>query len=258
MNSQNDYSIQEQIQKYLNGELNESEQASLRDQLKADSTLAEDFNFSKDLKALLDHEEVMEVKSLLIAASKEVDIQPDYEGLDQLEGPSRGGWFKPGIALGIVVLLSIVVGLLVARFGGGEQQRYLDIASSFTEPMEILVVTNQADGMLYEGMRAYKEGDYQTAKSRLGEYLKNKADERAQLYLGIAQVLSNDGAEATITLQPLSSSSNPLFKSAASWYLSLAYIQTGKMEKAKKLLQSLENDSEYGNRAAQLLIRLAE
>jgi|GEM_PF-2048735 len=105
-----------------------------------------------------------------------------------------------------------------------------------------------------KGLDYFEREEYINAASSLQQIKNIKAYPELMLYMAISQLKSNQSSSALINLEYLSSLKN--FKSAelAKYYLSLGYINTGKVLKARKVLKEIARaKGTYSTRASEML-----
>jgi len=134
--------------------------------------------------------------------------------------------------------------------------REQQLSRQWLEPMEnVLFVPENQPGLdaLKKGMAAYDAADFKQASQQLESYLALQPDHPARIYLGVAQLINRDAANAVATLAIATRSPEPPVMEAAYWYLALAWLEQGNPEAAKEALQQIPAGSDYAERAAGLL-----
>lgn len=106
-----------------------------------------------------------------------------------------------------------------------------------------------------EALSLYYNQEYNAASIIFEQVLvpKGKNNELV-LYMAISELFSNNLDTAINNLTYLSSLNNYAFKDQVDYYLSLAYIKSNQLSKARKLLNHLvEGNSEYTTQATEIL-----
>ena len=108
-----------------------------------------------------------------------------------------------------------------------------------------------------KGLDYFEREDFINAASSFQQIQNIKAYPDLMLYMAISQLKSNQTSSALINLEFLSSLEN--FKSAdlAKYYLSLGYINTGKVLKARKVLKEIAKaKGTYATKASEMLLKM--
>jgi predicted negative regulator of RcsB-dependent stress response len=79
------------------------------------------------------------------------------------------------------------------------------------------------------------------------------SDDFSRLYLSISYLMTEQTDKAIVSLQVIAVSKDINISPIAKWYLALAYLQKGLLDKAKPLLIELQNNSPYSNFANEVL-----
>lgn len=107
---------------------------------------------------------------------------------------------------------------------------------------------------LAEAVEAFNKGDYKSAASKFDIVLSSDPNnEKANIYGGVAHLKINNPVRAEDLLEKVSTAT---YSSHAEWYLSAAYIQNGKTNKAEKILKKLDQSSVYKDKAVEMLDQL--
>ena len=85
-----DYTNQEKIHEFLNGELSEEEVAKFKLELTGNTELQEELAFSKDLFFTLKNKEAIALNSQLKNITAANAIEPDFEALKEFEAVNKG------------------------------------------------------------------------------------------------------------------------------------------------------------------------
>jgi len=105
------------------------------------------------------------------------------------------------------------------------------------------------------GFRAYDQADYQTAARIFRELIKDKKEPSVLLLLGNANLMLGNVEEAQNNFLTLIKDFDEL-DGQAKLYLGLSYLRQGEAEKAKLVLQELQEPDTYSKKAKELLINL--
>ena len=118
--------------------------------------------------------------------------------------------------------------------------------------------TEEGKGPLYEGMEAYRSGDYPKAIA-LMESIEDKTEPSPDrwFYLGITQLAVGD-AEKAIDSFKQQASIDGKYKEQINWYLALAYLKSGDKAQALSTLKTIEAGDFEFERAALLMEELQD
>lgn len=127
------------------------------------------------------------------------------------------------------------------------------LAQAYFEPLpnvlapEVRGATNQS--ILAASMQDYEAGAYSEAISKINSLPDSIQTETVQLYLGSAYLANKQGREAIKTLSPLTD------QEAAQWYLCLAHLSEGELDRTKTIATQLvqETSGVYRQLAEDLL-----
>ncbi len=105
-----------------------------------------------------------------------------------------------------------------------------------------------------KGLDYFEREDYINAASSFQKIQNIKSHPELMLYMAISQLKSNQSSSALINLEYLSSLKNFKSTEMAKYYLSLGYINTGKVLKARKVLKEIARaKGTYSTRASEML-----
>lgn len=104
-----------------------------------------------------------------------------------------------------------------------------------------------------QAFSAYDQGDYQNAAILFGELLQSKEEPGMLLLLGNANLILGKVEEAKGNFIRLNKNYDE-FDIQSKWYLSLCYLKSGDVDRARAMLKELGNtEISYANRAKELL-----
>lgn len=115
----------------------------------------------------------------------------------------------------------------------------------------------QEDPRFEEGMVDYKLGDFAEAQRQWLSILESSSSSDTLLFfLGITYLETSQLDSAIIQLQTVQAQSGP-YQDSAAWYLALAYLNAGRTEESRGVLQELvKSPGELKDRAQDLLSAL--
>jgi tetratricopeptide (TPR) repeat protein len=108
-----------------------------------------------------------------------------------------------------------------------------------------------------EGLTYFDSGDFKDAVGPLEGIDSLNYHPEILFYLALAQLKSNQNSEAIQNLEYLTSIKNFKSSQLVYYYLSLGYIQSGEIVKARRILRSIiENKQQYSKTASEILSKL--
>jgi TolA-binding protein len=246
------YPLQEKIQSFVSGDLDEAARRALLDQSGNDAATADELAFSQSLARALRHREMATAAAVLSSVIAAEGFPPP---------PTPSVWAKWG---GWAIGTAFVLALLTAGYFWAESRdmflsEHQKRSKSALEPLEnVLFLPNEGEGLadLQSGMKAYDAGRYRDAARALTAYVAQRPDPSANVYLGVSHLLSGKTERAITPLTEAAKSPEPPVQEAALWYLALAYLADNQPDAARKTLEGIPPDSVFGEKAQTLLTDL--
>lgn len=225
------------VEAYLDGTLSPQEVKEFEGRLLRDAELQHELKLQRDTRGLLalNRGPVLKKQLQEIEAAHHKQIRPLWQN-----------WY----AVAAVVIVLIGIGALLWQ--GTLHNPYESAFEAY--PDRITMRQANSDSLVNQAMSAYRKGNFDQAIPSLSQLKEMEPDQVTyQFYLGVAQLGAGLAGDAISTLEPLRS--HNLFGEAATWYLALAYGQSGDEAKAQELLQVLttSQDSPYRDAALELL-----
>ncbi len=242
---------QKRIQRYVTDELSDAERSDFEAELKTNSNLEEELRFSEDLVFTLKNKAALDANSMYKDATADLQIEPDYDALNHFKSGNGGmpftKWLLGGVAI-ILVATSAMFFTSTGLFAPSESEM---LAQQFLEPFENIIGT-PGNGLLAEGMEAYDKGGFSKASKLLSTYLQNDDNPPIRLYLGISQLFAEELTSAIENLEKTRATGlSP--NGVAEWYLALAFLKNDEISNAIPLLESLQENEQFGEKANQVL-----
>lgn len=183
------------------------------------------------------------------------------EMLSEIEGWERTAQHKEGVAVplwrkpwAVGIAATVLIAITWFLFSPDQKPSNELFAKNF-EPYPNVVMpavrgsSPDSPLPLKEAFSAYDNEEYERAAT-LFENVEVK-NETVWLYLGNCYLGLGKAAEAIRVLENLKQAGST-FATQGRWYLALAYVLNGENQKAMLLLQPLESDPAYGQRAVAL------
>ncbi|MEL6672661.1 MAG: hypothetical protein AAFR61_10740 [Bacteroidota bacterium] len=233
----NDKDLFDQVQDFLEGNLNEAESQAFQEALKQQPALAQELKKQQLAQRLLLETATLSWKQSLKPAAS----------------PRPSPFLRPiNIAAAILVLASL--GWIIWQNTRPAPQSLLaQYAEAYPAPN--LRSTSQELDLFRQGAIAYQQADYAGAVTLWQNMTpaESRYDE-SQFYTSVALLMQQKAQAALPLLELLHQRKDPRFGQAIQWYLSLAYVDTQAFSSAIPLLQALADQaSPYQARARRLL-----
>jgi predicted Zn-dependent protease len=252
------YTLQENIQSLVNGELDEKTRHALLEQVQAEPKVADELAFSQSLARALRQPELAAASAMLSTIIGEEGFPPPAAPPSPTLTHIKGKWWIwAGVA--VFTVLSLVGGYFWAGHTGLFASNTQKISGAVLQPLEnVLFLPSSGQGIadLQMGMAAYEAGRYAEAARLLDGYVSHNPDNSARVYLGVAYLFSGQSKQAIPPLADVAQSPEPPIREAALWYLALAYLENNNSRAAVQALEAIPPDGLYGSQAQELLKKL--
>jgi predicted Zn-dependent protease len=246
------YPLQEQIQSFVTGNMDESEQRSFLEQSAADSVTADELAFGQSLVLALKNREMAAASAILSSVIAAEGFPPP---------PAPSFWSKWNTLILSTVLVFVVAtgGYFWVKSNNTPLSESQKIAQSALQPLEnVLFVTTDSIALndLRIGMTAYDAGQYSEAVRLLSAYSTQYPELVPKVYIGVSYLMMGQPTRAITPLVDAAQSTELPVKEAALWYLSLAYLADNKTESAQETLNGIPPDGIFGEKAQALKSQL--
>ncbi|MDH3244561.1 MAG: hypothetical protein OEM26_08095 [Saprospiraceae bacterium] len=223
----------QQVRKYLAGELKGDELTSFMELLRTNETLKSEVQGLQDLE--------LGLESLGMDAFR--DRLNQWE--NQVESKGRNVFnIRSLLSVAAVIVLLVAAGIFLFL------PRSTDPDILFTQyysPYEDMLTSraSEIDEVLQEGMFAYNSADYATAVKHFNNHLSTDSPRAASwLYRGISYLELDDIDRAIESFENILD--HPLLGQQAQWYQALALLKANRLEEGKSLLLEIGNlDDHY-------------
>lgn len=243
------------LKKYMEGEMTPPEAEAFKRELEKNKDLKQEY-------ALLNEMNSDKFKKLFQFQSALDEVQNEFIAEKQAQNTPQKANIKTlrigggWYKIAAVFLLFISIGTFLII----DQIRYEgDIYSSFyqTYTLDNYVRSNAASSLNENWLSLYKSGEYMDFINK-NPYLNTESIEpRWSFYLAMAYMETDKVDMAKKYLNPIVDSVN-LFTTQAQWYLALCHIKDNEIELAKANLIALKDDRFYGERAKEILAKLED
>ena len=224
----------EKIEAYLNGKLESNELIEFKAMLENDS----DFKTKvEDIKTVLFGIETQELKEQLNIFHD--DLEVEHTPIEGTETKVRSIHWKK---LAIAAVLIIAAGSFWFYNGNSNDKLYAKYFSP--DPGLPTTMSSTANYEFYEAMVDYKQGNYITAISKWKTLQKVKPNnDTLSYFIGVAHLANKNEGKAISFLEHVTKNSEFALSNDAHYYLGLAYLKKGNIEKAKANLQNSTIDN---------------
>lgn len=259
----------EQLQRYLEGELDAAGRAAFEQQMEQDADLAERVRLHQRLDLALGNRKEMEVESLLQGMMEEA--LPDEEsapggstmrdGRDgKPEGRSRRMRNRILVAAAVAAIITVIGFFVVPK---KEVVPLPKLYAAYYVPYdasgELRTDGTVPQDMLDIALETYGKRKYHTS----GVYFQLILDSfpnhsRSMFFLGICQLELNDHALARMNFEAVLADGNNLYLNQASWYLAMSCLQLKDKACARKQLESLKMSKNKYQEGAEKVLNAME
>ncbi len=235
------------IDQYLQGELPKEENALFQSRLSEDQEFAAAFEIRQQMTNYL--------QASLQQPALEAKMEEFGKQYFKESTPSSGKRVKmPFLRIGLAIAAAIAL-LLMVWNPFNSVNLYTQYAAA--HPPLALVEKNAATNLAQKAEQAYANKEYENAYIALSEIIQTEPNNvQASLALGISALESGRINEAQSIFNNLANGSS-ILKSYGQWYLALSYLKTDENEKAKSILETLDNNEPaLKKKATELLKKL--
>lgn len=217
----------EQIERYLLDQMADQEKSSFEAEMEKDQILAKQ---TEGLRNLILSSEIHGLQESMDRFHD--DLAEDVGKIKKLNAPFPLKRYLIAAAIGILILIGIF-----SLQNRGSQHEQLFASYFQADPG---LITSMSSGNNYEfnkAMVAYKEGKYKEAIGSWEKlYQNNPQNDSLNYFLGAAHLANEEAAKAILYLENLSPLKESRFQEESFWYLGLAYLKSGEIEKAREFI----------------------
>ena len=241
-----------QIERYLRGELNDSDRWSFETAMDADEALREEVRLHRELEETFGDPEYRQFIEVISAADAETKIANEKGKEIRIRRPWRR-WMGLAATLLAVVAAGALIWLNL-KPAPSPQALFAEYFSPY--PIDAFRSGEETGQQLPEALQAYRQGRYAEVDRRIGTLPADSVTAMLTFYRGVA--LLADGrahVAATIFEQLLQENALPGLNQPTEWYIALAYLKEGAIEKARIHLEDIAaSPDHYRRRAAREMI----
>ena len=254
---------QELIDRFLLGEMTESERTVFEKQLSEDEDLRQDVDICRNVVTAFQYDAEQKAFDAMKSMSED-EFKTLISGSETKTTKNKYiSFVRLSAAIAAVALILIYIGLRPKY--SSEQLFALHYATQAYETYPTRggsELSIEEKVLIQQAKKLYIEKEYTLALSIYNQYFASKQDWKIQpeeiiLYSAICQLETEDLSKATEKLSYLASSEKFEFQEEALWNLSFAYLKNNQRDKAKKCLNQLvEKEGDHTDKASKLIEEL--
>ncbi|UZO82577.1 hypothetical protein NBT05_08880 [Aquimarina sp. ERC-38] len=237
-------SLYEQIERYLSGAMNTSEELEFEKQIQNNMLLQKEIEKHSLLHKILKDKKSLDFKEKLVKINK--DYKKDIS-------TSNNKYF----VLKIAASLLLIVGLGIIFWQSSySKDSYDDVYQLFYTPYANDFVTRGETNSANYILDQYQNKNYQDVLSGLKKVVDTAKSKKWRIYLANAYLNTNNVDKAILLLNDIST--EDVHYEVSKWYLSLAYIKEKNKEKATQALtEVIAYNGIYKEKADEILKRVS-
>lgn len=219
----------EELARYLEGDMNVQEMASFEKRFESDSNLKERVFLHQRMDIALGNQEEVSLESSLRAM---MDRMGEVEEPEEEEVPKR---FNPrlwwGVAASVLLLAVVGISLYASSSSQSGQELFAEHYQAYDASNELRTADSIPKRLLDDAFDAYNAADFSNALLAFNEILSVDANHvRARFYAGICQLELQDYAKARSSFTYVIQDQKNLYINQSSWYLGLVCLSVGDLE----------------------------
>ena len=245
--------MNEEIDKYLNNELQGTQRNRFENSLYRDPELMEEYKLHKEVNNALKEDEVMALRAQLneMSASKQ-----NFSGNVFFSFLYQS---KKWVAAASISLLFLIGGM--GYYYMNKPPTKEEIFNEYYKPYEVTVsyrsAENELNSLLNQAFKAYKNEEFSRALGLFQQVLNQREDVAARMYSGISYIEIDKYHKANKSFKKVVNNEDNLFVDQAKWYMSICYVRIGDLSKAKNLLRDLQTTSQhYSSKSKEVIEKL--
>lgn len=267
----------ERIQKFLDADMTSEEMDAFEKELEASPAMRSQLDFEQSVR---DHLAMQQMQSSIVDNEKVVPLK------------HRKKWLGIAAAASVLAAIATIFFLntkqntptpiakkndtlkidkidtsVLPKVAPNKIKSEINYAQLFEEYFELDKAPETYPIQFADAFSRYENGNYSALEKLDANEIANTrgVDDKQSIletlhyYKGIAFLKTNNNAQALTNLQWVTQNSrNDTLKANANWYLGLAYLKKGEIEKAKALFEGLSSYGRYKKIVKELLEKLKE
>lgn len=245
--------LQEQLEKYLKGDMSAKEMKKFEAMLINDNDLLREIALEQELDSVLMDQDILDLKMKLEAArnatSKSVQLSPVISMMK-----SNMKYIAAAASMGVLITAGVLT--LSPRSYTSDK-----LFKMYYQPDKAVVVNRAGRGNvnIVEALMKFQKKDYEVASNMFEEILINNPDNIAlRFYNGISLIETEKYDEAIKSFNIILEDNDNLYVEHAEWYLALCYLKKEQVEDARIQLLRIANEEDgfYKEDAKKILEKL--
>jgi len=234
MNDKVKYSLL--IDRYVNGEMNDSEKSAFEGELMDNRALQLELRLEEDIIRVLSEEDLIHFRQKVAEVVREA--RDKQKGHKVITISRRRAMLA--VAAAVVLVLAIgAVYLFTPRPFTNDK-----LFSMYYDSDKPIRVTRSSDANLVEALRFYQQRNYEGAIELFSEVLKTDPENAAiRFYTGISYIETEQFDEAIESFQFIINENDNLYIEPAQWHLGLCYLKSKQTDKAEAQFMKIAGDS---------------
>jgi len=235
------------VEKYFDAELSDLEMKHFTSRIESDEKFKTLFEQEKALVGAIRHQGLQDnlqyLKTLEANMQETVHLKPNW-------GIKKWYYYAAAATVGIIILSKV----LITSFTETPDQLFEAYFTPYPNMFEPTVRDNNTVvSKRTEAFQAYEQHDYQKAAILFKDLLKTNKEPGILLLLGNANLILGNLDEAKENFTTLNKDFDEL-DMQSKWFLSLCYLKSGDIERARTMLKELgETEISYATKAKELL-----
>ncbi len=241
-------SLSYSIERYIAGEMSDSEKEWFEEKVKEDKNLRNEVNVRQRTDEILENRNIQSLKNKLSAIEKRRD-EKNYSLLPQIPSYLK----YAAVFLGILFLGSTSL-FLASRLNGNQVvDRYYKVYEPASSQRSGRCIPND-DFMV--ALNLYNTHEYGKAAVLFSKVVEsNPEDMQSELLNGLSNFEDKKYPEAKNSFVHVIDNNNNFFVETAKWYLALCYVKTDEKNKAIQLFENIGKENGIYRKDAKNIIR---
>jgi len=242
----------EWIDSYVGGELSQEERMKFEAELSVNPDLAKEFHLEQDLSNALAQDDLLDFRAKCLEAQQELNLSE--KKLVKVVHITRKYWYA---AASMLLIGLIVGGFLVFSPGSYSTEKIFKMYYKSDETL----VTRSGNVNIAEALKFFAQGEFQTAQDLFDKILLEDPDNFAVIYYsGISNIELKNYNEAIKRFETVINNGDNLYIENAEWYLGLAYLADGDVNKAEGIFNVIvsKTDHYYNSEARSILEKMGK
>ncbi len=235
------------IERFIAGEMDEKEKQWFLKEMEGNRDLKLEVDLRRKAEKIIERQDIVNLRRKL------ADIGQKHASVSEHH---KSGRIK--YAAAIVVFVIIGAGILLSRGRPGPDELFDKYYKTYEPSLSVRSGLNRVNQDFNLAIEYYNVRDYRNAAIYFSKVIqKEPEDMHSTLLNGISNFEISNYPEAEVSFVRVIDNDDNLFIDHAQWYLSMCYLKTDELRKAKDQLAKIaDSESIYRRNAKQILRRL--